>query len=1599
MMDRGDNPSAAVCKLCGEAFKLPEDNIDGNLPRVLLCGHIFCTFCMLSVQSDSVIKCPDCEVESTLPEGGVYGLQEDSRIIGLVYTAKMNKRKSLRSERSKYHRKYKLSTTGGLNANAEDMEQPAGIEKIEKAVDEALVRAAENLVQLERIHETLTTGLAEQVKRDTTRLEMEIKQASDKALHAIQKWKDLQLNKLSKQEAQFSTSQAVVSHVQERIKALEIAMRMAREIRRVPFLEQYCILDKVLETLLAPVDNTTFDMNCVTLGSGISCVFQSESLSQSLALSLKMEVGSPRQYQPKSFLPGSAMRKSPWKHAEDGNGSDIASSKNKLPTPLKQDPDSPGGDSPSSRGSSPIPRPRHKTNPSPHSSPSDLRSLDIIIEELEDEEEENALPPTGPELANDKWRIHRRRKHHLPVNKINVMQWVVVTHVVNPSHFYVRYVAEKRESEILSKKINDLCCGSGCRFTLEDKVESGSLIFVRGKEGLWSRSTMIEVFQTGSVTAVKACPVTQLSSIRVLFLDFGFTKSITIQSTFSSEEVTAASALKTVNNHLRKVGDAVKAELCRFAPQAIRCSLNDLVPFDPTKGWSKEAQFAFYSVVGSAAVEMRPLGQDRDSLLVDLRKAPMEQSTDVPISVREYLVFNEVARFYSPVTLGRKPLMYYPPVYPNINTELNAVVCHINSPVDFYIQLVDNMETLLLSAKLQECYNAPTVFGEDELKVYCPVIGQACVARFEDKLWYRAQVIGHPGGRKVEVRYVDFGNKNILSVSDLRKIKDEFFALPAKAIHCCLTDVIPVDGEAWNEACTSRFISLANHQLVTIVATGTVPKTEPLPVRVFETGLNGPQDSIAELLVKEELACFKDGLQSKNTKPPLDDSAIWDPPLELGSEKVVVSPDQINPAEQNEEPLPLQLMLPAQLKDLKVRVSSVSSPSSFYVQFTQYSSQLRRMCEVVKQECGQMEPQDVVWMADMYCAADINGVWERGQICSDVTSSNIADVRRCDHGNILKLHVSNLRPLPSSLIGSVALECTLSDIRPAGGRTTWTDTACDLISYYLTGASAVISIKEWTDERPVPVTLSCSNKMGQFISIADFLVSEGLALRQRKTRDTLVQKPKETDVQTPASETLTVDEEGAPTDPFVVPVPFPTPSSQNSIPIRPKPTPRSIITAEKVKTPLYHPPELPCLGHIQISVSAVGEDGLIYVRTQNAEYQLDQLRERIQQSMKTLPRQKPYTWRSVLGCAVIGPDMLWYRGQLLEVLGGHVKVQYVDYGLVENIPVVHVYPILLCDDVPQLCLPCQLLGIHPVGDKWQQDAVALMREVLLNRSVDLQVVELPADPREPLTVELFLDGMSLSKILCHHEHASMDWTVSAQKGLTARPAAPLLDDWDFNAEGLRGPEELMLGPFVTPNLPEEGKSFKVRVKHLWTPNELFLWPLEEMADVRIIGETLDEALTRINANINTLPRLTNFPHGGPCLAEYSDGQYYRARLMKITSVEPVMILVQHVDFGSDDTLPTSKLRQMPAELLQFPSRALKVKVAGFKAPRVNREEDVLPYSPGWSVKAAMHMIDLLHCNVTATVVAREPDLSVLLYNENEELVHLPLVSSGLAELE
>lgn len=173
-----------------------------------------------------------------------------------------------------------------------------------------------------------------------------------------------------------------------------------------------------------------------------------------------------------------------------------------------------------------------------------------------------------------------------------------------------------------------------------------------------------------------------------------------------------------------------------------------------------------------------------------------------------------------------------------------------------------------------------------------------------------------------------------------------------------------------------------------------------------------------------------------------NESVVWDSPLD--PDLAASDGDSTNQVtiEDQEELLTFEptLKLPVQLKELHVRVSHVNSPGSFYVQLTQNQSQLSRsadrtplfelsehlkskkiveyfalflnswtndllwrffhlyyslrVCELLK-ECAFVETLDgFVWRTDMYCAAEINGAWERGRICSELTPSNFTEVDR-----------------------------------------------------------------------------------------------------------------------------------------------------------------------------------------------------------------------------------------------------------------------------------------------------------------------------------------------------------------------------------------------------------------------------------------------------------------------------------------------------------------------------------------------------------------------------------------------------------------------------
>ena len=52
----------------------------------------------------------------------------------------------------------------------------------------------------------------------------------------------------------------------------------------------------------------------------------------------------------------------------------------------------------------------------------------------------------------------------------------------------------------------------------------------------------------------------------------------------------------------------------------------------------------------------------------------------------------------------------------------------------------------------------------------------------------------------------------------------------------------------------------------------------------------------------------------------------------------------------------------------------------------------------------------------------------------------------------------------------------------------------------------------------------------------------------------------------------------------------------------------------------------------------------------------------------------------------------------------------------------------------------------------------------------------------------------------------------------------------------------------------------------------------------------------------------------PCLAEYDDGLWYRAKIVSIKEFNPLAVLVQFVDYGSTEKLTVNRLKKQKSKL-------------------------------------------------------------------------------------
>ncbi|XP_053567169.1 tudor domain-containing protein 15 [Bombina bombina] len=169
-------------------------------------------------------------------------------------------------------------------------------------------------------------------------------------------------------------------------------------------------------------------------------------------------------------------------------------------------------------------------------------------------------------------------------------------------------------------------------------------------------------------------------------------------------------------------------------------------------------------------------------------RKPRYTSSDSPICVSKPLAPCRSKTTQSPQTLhsanSNLPRLQYKEYVFKPGTSMDVICSSVNSPVDFWCQLLSKASELKdLMEEIQSYYST----CKNEYKH-----GQeACIAKdLYYGQYYRACVIRKVSTKEAEVIFVDYGNSIKVSFSDLREILPCFLKLEGQAFRCSLSNCI-----------------------------------------------------------------------------------------------------------------------------------------------------------------------------------------------------------------------------------------------------------------------------------------------------------------------------------------------------------------------------------------------------------------------------------------------------------------------------------------------------------------------------------------------------------------------------------------------------------------------------------------------------------------------------------------------------------------------------------------------------------------------------------------------------------------------------------------
>lgn len=895
---------------------------------------------------------------------------------------------------------------------------------------------------------------------------------------------------------------------------------------------------------------------------------------------------------------------------------------------------------------------------------------------------------------------------------IKFSQKVNVTCVQNPHKFYV-------QNQCFRSIVNELCQDEGKSASEPVEVKIGQLYLGQPTaEHRWYRIRVLARHKHSK-------------KYEVIFIDYG-----------RMEDVTRA--------QIRVLSD----ELKRFSPGAYECSLYDLIPADGGKKWSPEARQIMIDFIDNKQMIMY-LVEDSDEdnpkpMQVDL----ILQSVDSPKSLRCALMYLNLAK-QDPKPPKRsedcsrkieqleKTLLKWISEYKRrfIPRELEkddvfrAKITYSCSPSEFYIRKIGWQQSF------EKMQHELEQYCTKEAKIaYQPHVGMVCAFAEQDAdeglIWKRGRVLKIAEAH-CEIASVDTGHRLMIPWLDIRYVPKQFTQQPEFAVCCKLMHIQPFKQHSyrWTEEATREFNRIANSSSVFQIIVGSREEERFYDVALYivkkynDICVNGlmVKNGLAVSTGSESAVVERSKVVLEDQQPAFEATGGGSSSTKITANRTIGSKSSTSEKRQTR---------------VRVEILRVVSPGEFYVTLTKHASGIARMQEEIQNKMDdKMDDGDeqTSWKKGDLClvfptsmAGNTNEndamacEWYRARVLEVVDDSNYT-VFLIDKARTLNVHYSNMSPIPSELkqVHPGAIRCFLACIGPTGNQDRWSSSVMDAFRVAIDKfENFAISLHGRSVNDALPVILwglmsenvkALSPQLFQYANINNNLVQYGYVHLKEKFQPVSAAASVEEELMRQHSafnrflDDLDVEMEEPSIEPSYS---GSCDTYQEDLTDEPTPIDRWLPAKPIDKTIFVGTP------------TYVDNNAVIYLHDVEKERTLTALKKVINEKFsgsQQMPSDKFYS-NGEPCLARYHVDDQFYRAVVRKAISpSRYKVQFIDYGNIEECDVKDLRKNVICGRVPTLVNRYRLSDIAPKEDVWPTETLDIIHSLIVGKACQVRV--------------------------------------------------------------------------------------------------------------------------------------------------------------------------------------------------------------------------------------------------------------------------------------